>query len=125
VNLVLLFDQSGAREPQQVKFKLISDDDQLKLNERLLALEEETDDVFRKVGRGMAFSDFELYDEALPEFEAALITLRSERGSRESIDTLVRLLISTNYHTYNDDLVKQLCKTLKKSLPPECSLLVK
>jgi hypothetical protein len=125
VNLVLVFDQSGTREPQQVRFQLISGDDQLKLNQRLLALEEESDTVFRKVGRGMALNDYELYDEAIPEFEAALTTLRSERASRESIDTVVRLLIRTHYHTYNDDAVKQLCTTLTKSSPPECSLPVK
>jgi hypothetical protein len=121
LNFVLIFDHERAREPQQVRFSLIAADAELKLTQRLLAVDEEGDEVFRRVSRGLVLGNHDLYQEAVPEFEQALTLLDKERESSKTVDRVVRLLIRTHYLAYNDEEVKRRCAQIKESPPPDCS----
>lgn len=116
--LILLVNADDGTEPELVKFRLISLENEQALNNRLEAFADEPDKVFRHIGRGLAFSKYELYSEAVQELEEALSILRAQGADPDSVNGLMRLLIMTNYQAYNDERVRQLCLSLGKPGPP-------
>jgi hypothetical protein len=70
LHLVLTLDD-GRGSVQRVKFDLISASEQQSLNARLKVFADESDGVLRALGRGLVFSEFELYGEAIEEFDKA------------------------------------------------------
>jgi hypothetical protein len=127
LNLILILDEGHGKEPERVKFKLISQEDETALCKRLEPFEDEPDEVLRHIRRGLAFSEYKLYAEGALELEKALSVLQSQDPDANSVNGLMRLAIMTNYQAYNDERVKQLCAALKKSGPSpiECSQNIK
>ncbi|MGB7922032.1 MAG: hypothetical protein WCF57_02175 [Pyrinomonadaceae bacterium] len=123
LSLIIVSKEGADKEPQRVKFKLISLEDQQSLNSKLEVFGHEPDKVLKTIGRGLAFSEYELYAEAVQEFEKALKILQSQNVNEETLTGIRRLTIMANYRVYNDERVKQLCASLKKSdsAPIACS----
>jgi hypothetical protein len=127
LSLLLVVDEGKGKEPERIKFRLISFEDQQELSKRLVRFEDEPEEVLRHLGRGLTFSTFALYTEGALELERALDLLRNQHADLNSLNALTRLAIMTNYQAYNDERVKQLCAALKRpgSLPLECSQIIK
>lgn len=127
LSLLLILGEGEGKEPERIKFRLISLEDQQELTKRLEGFQDEPDEVLKSVGRGLTFSEFALYTEGAMELEKSLDVMRSQRADINSLDALTRLAIMTNYQAYNDERVKQLCAALRRpgSVPVECSQVVK
>lgn len=124
LHLILVSDDGYTRPPDTVKFKLISLRDQKNLDKKLESAELVTDEVSKHLGRGMAFSEFEIYDEGVAELERALRLSEERSADKRTVAGLLRLLILTNYQAYNDERVSELCSTFKKkrtAVPSLCS----
>jgi hypothetical protein len=109
---------------QRVKFKLISVDEQQDLQNDLRKFKKEKDRIVRAIGQGSALGDYELYAEAAREFERALSIARTNKMDKNTLGELKALSIMANYKAYNDDRVKQLCKSweFRDHPPPDpCS----
>jgi tetratricopeptide (TPR) repeat protein len=123
LRLVLML-EDGNELPQIVKFHLISVEAQQELNEKLKVFNSETNPILKAMGRGSLFGEYELYTEAAEEFEKALAISRRLSVDNNSYITLIKLAIMANYKAYNDERVKQLCKSSKvpiSSLPYPCA----
>jgi len=121
LNLSILLDQPQNGVSERVAFKLLSREDDLKLANELAPTQDETDEVFRHLSRGLRFVAYQLHSEAVPEVELALAILRREGADADSLDELVKLAIMANYKAYNTERVLQLCAGLKKADSlPEC-----
>ncbi|MGB7922030.1 MAG: hypothetical protein WCF57_02165 [Pyrinomonadaceae bacterium] len=123
LHLVLILDD-GNETMQRVKFDLISEADQQNVIKRLKAFSDETDRVLKALGRGMVFSEYELFSEAIEEFEKALAISQALKADKQNLIELRKLEIMANYKSYNDERVKQLCASSNlpvSSLPDVCS----
>ncbi len=117
----------GKRPKQTVKFYVISEEDEKNLRRLLLrASESETDRMLRAVGRGAAFAEYGIYTQATEEFEVAIRIAYRRKGEQSTLAKLQSLVIESNYMAYNDDRVKELCRSWQFSsalLPEACSLI--
>src|SRR6266404_2991393 len=112
----------GKRPKQTVKFYVISEEDEKNLRRLLLrASESETDRMLRAVGRGAAFAEYGIYTQATEEFEVAIRIAYRRKGEQSTLAKLQSLVIESNYMAYNDDRVKELCRSwqFSSALLPE------
>lgn len=124
--LVLVFSLDDGKQVQNVKFYLISVDDQKNLAMDLRSFDSETNEIVKAVGRGSALAKYELYSQAAKEFFKAMEFARRSKSRQLTMVTLESLVIQANYMAYNDDLVKQMCSswTFRASpLPEACALI--
>lgn len=115
LNLSILLEQPQNGVSERVAFKLLSREDDLKLVNELAPTQDETDEVFRHLSRGLKFIAYQLHSEAVPEVESALAILKREGADADSLEELVKLAIRANYKAYNSERVAQLCSALKKA----------
>lgn len=125
-HLVLLLTlDDGKTQMQSVKFYLVSIEDQSKLESQLGGLKNETSGILRAAGRGAVFGDYQLYAEANKEFEKALAIAEKQKVETGTLAELTALTIQASYMAYNDDRVKELCKSPRlpvSTLPEACSI---
>jgi hypothetical protein len=122
IHLELIF-EDGRGAPEDIRFDLISIDDQVRLNKQLEALESESNRVLKAIGRGTAFSNYEMYVEGAKEFEKALAMPEPRTLASTNLAVLTRLAILADYKAYRDQRVKELCKSSKvatASVPCAC-----
>lgn len=115
LDFTVRLDQPATRTSEKVTFKLLSREDDLKLSDELAAMQDETDEVFRHLSRGLKFIEYQLNSEAVQELESALTLLKKEDSDIDSVDNLMQLLINANYKAYNGERVAQLCAAFKHS----------
>ncbi len=127
LSLLLIIDDGRSDEPDRIKFRLISLEDEQKLNKRLEEFENEPDEILRRIARSLTFSEFALYTEGVLEMEKALDVVQTQPADVHSKDALMRLAIMANYQAYNDERVKLLCASLKttSASPVECRQILK
>lgn len=113
-SFAIIIREADRQESQEITFNIISSENQKLLNEDLKLFEDEEDEVFRNIGRGLIFEKYKLFGDAIIEFEKALIVLQNQ-NNQSNLDSVKELIIDANYHNYNDERVKQLCRSLSNS----------
>jgi hypothetical protein len=123
LHLQLILDE-GNGQPRKVKFDLISEANERIVRDRLLVFAEETDGVLKALGRAMVLGEYELYGEAVEELDRALAISQSPGADKRNLIELKKVAIMANYKAYNDERVRQLCRSSGLSasrLPTACS----
>jgi hypothetical protein len=107
---------------QQVKFNLISAEDQQNLARKLEIWKVQPSEILKFIGLGTVYSEYELYSKSAQEFENALDVAQKQKADLVFLNQLRKLVVMANYKAYNDLRVKKLCLFLRKTdLPCACS----